>query len=44
MSYSENCRECGIEIEPDITNPEGLCEECEKERHGKKNNTFGGVF
>ena len=24
----ENCRNCGIEIEPDITNPLNLCEDC----------------
>ena len=54
MSYSENCRECGIEIESDITNPDALCEEClnrkyrREEHKGKKGKhkrmEFGGVF
>jgi NMD protein affecting ribosome stability and mRNA decay len=31
MSCTEHCRNCGIEIKPDITNPLALCDDCYKE-------------
>ena len=31
MSSSINCRKCGIEIKPDITNPYDMCEGCIEE-------------
>lgn len=32
METKEYCNDCSIEIEPDITNPLRLCDDCYKER------------
>jgi hypothetical protein len=37
MSYhKQECRSCGMEIEPDITRPENLCDDCWDEKYGKE--------
>lgn len=40
----ENCRNCGIEIENDITNPLMLCDECEKEPEEKEHKHIFGTL